>query len=144
MGLLTREALLAASGLSSKTVSVPELGGDVVVGEMTGTDRDDWDAAWARRDAAEKAAAAREKRAFDPTVAGRGRAGRLIVWCARDGAGGDLFPIRRPDGRIDPDLVEQFASELSRKGQRALERLHVACEEVNGWGPVAVEAAAGN
>lgn len=144
MGLLTREALLAASGLASKTVPVPEWGGEIVLGEMSGVDRDDWDAGWIRREAAEKAAAAREKRAVDPTAAGRGQGARLVVWCARDGAGGDLFPIRRPDGRIDHDAVDRFAADLDRKGQRVLARLAAAAQDVNGWGTGAVEAAAGN
>lgn len=43
MGFLSREQILAASILKTATVDVPELGGQVMIQEMTAADRDAWE-----------------------------------------------------------------------------------------------------
>lgn len=145
MGALTREAILGASDLRSRAVAVPEWGGDLVLSEMSGVDREDWDAAWLRRSAAERAAAAKEKRPADPNgAAARNYAARIVVWTARTSDGADLFPIRRPDGRIDVELAESAAQALSRKSGVVLDRLARVAEDLNGWGARAAEAVSGN
>lgn len=44
MSILTADAILQADDLKRKTVNVPEWGGDVVVRELTGTERDSYEA----------------------------------------------------------------------------------------------------
>ena len=44
MAFLTREMIEKASELKTETVSVPEWGGDVLVRELTGTERDSYEA----------------------------------------------------------------------------------------------------
>jgi len=43
MGLLTRDAILTADDLKREEVDVPEWGGSVLVREMTGTERDQYE-----------------------------------------------------------------------------------------------------
>lgn len=145
MGILTREAILAAaSDLRTKVVAVPEWGGDVVVGEMSGTDRDDWDAEWIRRIEAEKAAAKKDGRPVDERAASLDYEARMVAWTARDGEGKDLFAVRRADGRIDVPATEAVAKALARKGAGVLKRLCTAAEAVNAVGAEAIKAAEGN
>lgn len=39
---ITREQFLQASDLKTETVEVPELGGEVIVSELSGADRNEW------------------------------------------------------------------------------------------------------
>lgn len=145
MGFLTREAILAtASDLRTKVVAVPEWGGDVVVGEMSGTDRDDWEAEWIRRIEDEKAAAKKDGRPVDERAASLNYEARMVAWTARDGEGKDLFAVRRPDGRIDVPATEAAARDLARKGSGVLKRLAHAANAVNATGVEALKAAEGN
>lgn len=144
MGFLTGEEILAASALRTKTVAVPEWGGDVIVGEMSGADRDDWDAEWRRRTEAEKAAAKAEKRAVDEMAASLNYEARIVAWTARNPDGSDLFASRRPDGRIDVAATEAKALRLARLGSGVLQRLKNAANDVNAVGVLAERAAEGN
>lgn len=45
MALLTKEAILNADDLKKEVVSVPEWGGEIVIGAMTGAARDEWEQA---------------------------------------------------------------------------------------------------
>ena len=43
MGFLSKKEILAAKNLKTETVEVPELGGQVMIREMTAADRDSWE-----------------------------------------------------------------------------------------------------
>jgi len=47
--LLTRDEILSADDLRSERVQVPEWGGEVIVREMTGSQRDEWEGSVVRR-----------------------------------------------------------------------------------------------
>jgi len=144
VGFLTREAILAASDLKRETASVPEWGGEIIMGEMSGVDREDWDANQYRRQRAEEAAARVEKRPVDPTAASLGASARLVAWTARTPEGGDLFAVRRPDGRIDVAATEVVAAQLAQRSGAVLDRLARVAHDLCGWGAKAIEAAEGN
>lgn len=144
MRLLTREDVLSASDLRTTTVAVPEWGGDLILGEMSGVDRDDWDAAYLARVAAEKRAAAAEKRPVAETAGADLHAARMVAWTARKPDGSDLFAVRKPDGRIDAAATEVVVLGLARRSGLVLLRLLDAANGVNGLGPKALDAAEGN
>lgn len=144
MASLTREQLLAAPVVSTQVVAVPELGGDVTLSEMSGADRDDWDATWLRREAAERSAALKEKRAPSPDVASRDYAARLVAWTARNADGSPMFLVRSADGRVDAAATEACVPALAKFGHTVLSRLLGVAERLNGWGQNAIKAAEGN
>lgn len=111
MGLLTKEAILAADDLPRKLVNVPEWGGDVFVRTMTGTDRD----------------------AFEASLIGKeGRMenvrARLVSLTLCNEAGERMF-----------DDAEIAA--LGKKSARALDRVFSVAQRLNGIGTEQVEAA---
>jgi hypothetical protein len=48
--MLTRDEILSKTKLKTKTVAIPEWGGDVLVSEMSGTGRDAWEQTLQDRD----------------------------------------------------------------------------------------------
>lgn len=111
MGILTKEAILAADDLPRELVNVPEWGGDVFVRTMTGTDRD----------------------AFEASLIGKeGRMenvrARLVSLALCNEAGERMF-----------DDAEIAA--LGKKSARALDRVFSVAQRLNGIGTEQVEAA---
>ena len=144
MGFLTPEAILGASDLRTRTVAVPEWGGDLILGEMSGVDRDDLDAAFLARQAAERKAAAAEKRPVNEYAAGEMHAARLIAWTARRPEGGDLFAVRKANGRIDVAATELVVAKLAARSAVVLSRLLEVANALNAIGPRALDTAEGN
>lgn len=56
--LLTRDKILSADDIRSERVKVPEWGGEVIVREMTGEERDEWEGSVVRREEGEDGKAA--------------------------------------------------------------------------------------
>jgi hypothetical protein len=117
MALLSRDWILAAEDLKREEVHVPEWGGSVMIGTMTGAQRDAWE---------------------QSLVAG-GRGGvnianvraRLVVFCAVDEHGARVFQ--------DAD-----AEALGAKSAAALERCARVAMRLNGLTDSALEEARGN
>lgn len=141
--MLTR-AQIAAVVLASKVVAVPEWGGEVVVVEMSGADRDDWELATYRRWKAEQASALREKREFDGVRVETYGPARLVAWTLRGEDGAPLYLVRKPDGHVDIDATEAAVLELAASSGRAVARLYPVAEELNLTRPGALEAVQGN
>lgn len=59
--MLKREEILAKTDLKKETVTVAEWGGDVLVSEMSGTMRDNWEQSLIEKDAAGKRVSPRAK-----------------------------------------------------------------------------------
>lgn len=144
MGLLTAEAILGVSDLKTRTVPVPEWGGEIVLGEMSGLDRDDWDAALEARRSAERIAAAKEKRPVNALAGGEMHSARMLAWTARRPEGGDMFAVRKPGGRIDAAATEAVVEKLARRSGAVLDRLLEVALALNGLGPKALDTAEGN
>jgi len=73
MGILSKEAILAADDIRRERVAVPEWGGDVFVRTITGMERDAW-----------------ERRKADETSLPNLR-GSLVALCCCNEAGGEIF-----------------------------------------------------
>ena len=103
MATLSRAAILAADDLAKETVSVPEWGGEIIIGTMTGAARDAW----------------------EQSIAGQGgkvnianiRA-RMLAYCALDENGNRLFS--------DAD-----AEALGQKSGAALDRCVRVAQKLN-------------
>lgn len=141
--MLTREQIEAAS-LATKVVAVPEWGGDVVVSEMSGADRDDWELAFLNRWQAEEKAAKQAGRAFDQMRVSPYPQARLLAWTLRGPDGAPLFLVRTDDGRVDLEATEAAARSLAKRSGRAVHRLYPVAESLNLTAPGALEAAQGN
>jgi hypothetical protein len=110
MAILSKEQILAASDLERETVAVPEWGGEVIVRQMTGAERDAWEMALVPQEGEEKAAA--RARAFTNIRA------RLVALCAIDEAGYRLFT------QADADF-------LGRKSGEVIDRVYQAAKRLN-------------
>lgn len=118
MGALDRTAILAAEDLVREAIEVPEWGGTVWVGTMSGLDRDAWEQALAVKGDG-KAPDLRNLRA------------RLAVLTVTDEAGKRLFAASDIDA-------------LGQKSSLALDRIARVAQRLNGLTPEALEAAKGN
>ena len=119
MAILNREAILGADDRPFEDVDVPEWGGSVRIGVMSGTDRDAWDQALVRQEKNRTVSNLANIRA------------RLVAYCAVDEAGQRIF---------SPGDVEA----LGQKSSAALQRVFDAARRLNGLGPQAEEEAKGN
>lgn len=109
MAILTREAILKAKDLKTKTVPVPEWGGDVIVSTMTGTARDRMEAEiW------------RERKSDTDTNVRNIRA-KIIAATVVDEKGDLLFK--------DGDVLK-----LGNKSSKALDRVFAVAQKLNGIG----------
>jgi len=119
MGLLTRDAILAASDIKSEEVEVPEWGGTVRVAMMSGAARDAW----------EQSLVIREGTRTRPNLANtRARLAAATV------IGEDGQPLFSAD-----DIAA-----LGAKSTAALDRICKAAQRLNGIGAEAMEEAKGN
>lgn len=98
MGILSREALLKATAPPQQIVAVPELGGDVIVRGMTGTERDAFEAG---------------------LIVGKGKhrdvnmtnmRAKLVAFCCIDEAGAPLFSPTDVEalGRTRADVLNRL------------------------------------
>jgi len=112
--ILSKEAILKADDLPKKTVKVKEWGGDVIVRSMTGTERDAWE--------------------IDTYGTGKvnvqNARARLVTLTAIDEKGERLF-------------TSEEAEELGRKSAKALSKVYVVAEKLNGLGVGDVEELVG-
>lgn len=116
MTLLTRDNILAVE-LKTERVKVPELGGEVIVAEMTGLAREEYEGLIF--DGKGKIAADKSLRAC------------LVACTVVDEAGELLFT------KADVDA-------LSRKSAQALQRIYAVAERLNGLGKHATRGTAKN
>jgi hypothetical protein len=117
MAQLTRAAILAADDLKREEVPVPEWGGSVFIGSMTGAQRDAW----------EQSLVPGGKGRVDVTNV---RA-KLVAACAVDATGARLFEAGD-------------AEALGQKSAAALERCAQVAQRLNGLTEKALEDARGN
>lgn len=110
--MLTKEQILAANDFRSETLHVPEWGGEVSIGIMTGTERDAFEA---------ECYAARNGSAFTPNIRAR-----VAAWTIRGADGQRLF-------------TAADVAELGKRNGVALERVYAAAERVNGLTKSALE-----
>lgn len=94
--MLTRDEILARTKLKTEIVTVDEWGGDVVVSEMTGTDRDAWEQSLKKDDAG---------RIVSPRA-------KLIVFSLVDESGARLFNDNDTDavGKLSAASLEKVCS----------------------------------
>jgi len=112
MTLLSRDAVLKSNDLKRKVVEVPEWGGSVLVREMTGAERDEYEASMVTekeggQDVRVNLAALRNLRA------------RVVSWCAINEDGSRMFK---------PTDVQA----LGQKSAAALDRLYEAIVILSG------------
>jgi hypothetical protein len=117
--LLTREAILSASDIKTERVAVPEWGGDVLVGTMSGEARDQWEQSLIVRKAGKTEPSLENIRA------------RLVAATVVDENGARLFTAE--------DVVA-----LGNKSSAALERVCKVAQQLNGLGDADLEELKGN
>lgn len=119
MGVLTKDAILAANDLKSETITVEEWGGDVVVRGMRGTERDAFEVSLFIGDGDNKKFSADNVRA------------KLLARCLVDEQGSRLF--------TDADIVA-----LGNKNAAVLDRLYEVAQRLCGLGTKELAAAVKN
>lgn len=119
MGLLNREAILAADDLPYEDVPVPEWGGTVRIRTLSGTERDAFEAATVVTVGQRRDVNIRNIRA------------RLVAAAAVDEQGKQLFSAAD-------------VKELGKKSGRALDRLFDVASKLSGMSARDVEELAGN
>jgi len=107
MAFLTREMIEKASELKTKVVTVPEWGGDVLIRELTGTERDAYEASLMA-----------DKRGGKPKV--ENLRARLVGRCMVDGA------------TMQRLYSDQEVLVLGNKSAAVLDRLFDVCRELSG------------
>lgn len=105
MAILKRDQVVAHREMRTETVPVPEWGGDIIIKELTGRERDEWEASFQGKKKGE--------------INWTNFRARLIVACAVDEAGQPLF---YPS---DVDLVGELSA-------AALDRVFSAARRLSG------------
>lgn len=118
MAILSRTAILAAEDLDRKVVTVPEWGGEVIVQELTGDARDEFDKFLMQ---------CRQEDGIDT----RGIKAKLVSLSVVDEDGNPIF-------------TEADVQALGRKSAAALKRVADEAQRLSGLGDDAVEEAAKN
>jgi hypothetical protein len=116
---LTRDAILAAAALRTEEVDVPEWGGVVLVRELRGRERDEWEASLA----------VQRGRAMVPDVANM-RA-KLVARCI---VNGDLEPV----------FSQQDVAALGELSAAALDRVFEVASRLSGLSEADLEEMTGN
>jgi hypothetical protein len=116
MTTLTRDEILGADDLKSETVEVPEWGGTVIVRELTGAERDTWEASVVKTNGAAVSIDSHNMRA------------KLVALCIIDDEGKRLFTEKDVvklgnKAAAALDRVTDVARKLSRIGEEELEDL---------------------
>jgi len=104
MPLLTKEQILAASDIKTKTVKVPEWGGEVSIKTMSGAERDGFEAAMFGEGGKRKATNFRAS---------------LVARCLVDESGALMFS-------------EKDVAALGEKSAKALDRVFSVAQKLNG------------
>lgn len=117
--ILSRDAILGASDIRTEQVEVPEWGGAVLVGTMSGTARDAWEQSLIRRVGTKTEPNLENVRA------------RLVAATVVDEAGVPIF------GQADLEA-------LGRKSAAALERVCKVAQRLNGIGDSELDELKGN
>lgn len=121
MNALSKAQILQATDIKTERVAVPEWGGEVLVREFTGTDRDAFEESMVRVESdGSRRADISNMRA------------KLISMCLIDEETGE-----RMFGQDELDL-------LGRKSASALERVFKVCQRINGMTAADVQAAEKN
>jgi len=107
--LLDRKTILEAKDLITKTVNVPEWGGDVKIRSMTGTERDAFEASLFEGKGDNRQTNMKNLRA------------KLLAKCLVDQDGKNLFS-------------EKDITDLGGKSAKALDRLYAVARDLNGIG----------
>ncbi len=120
MGVLNKDAILAADDLKTETVPVPEWGGEVALRTLPGTLRDEWDEAISAR---------------------RGKDGKI-----GDSRGLKVLflSLAIVDANGKPMFSQADVAVLNRKHSGVIDRLFVKAQELNALSADAVEIIAGN
>jgi hypothetical protein len=116
---LTRDAILAAASLKTEEVDVPEWGGIVLVRELRGRERDEWEASLA----------VQRGKQMVPDVANM-RA-KLVARCV---VNSDLEPV----------FSQQDVNALGELSAAALDRVFEAASRLSGLSEADLEVASGN
>jgi hypothetical protein len=116
---LTRDAILAAATLRTEEVDVPEWGGLVLVRELRGRERDEWEASLA----------VQRGKQMVPDVANM-RA-KLVARCV---VNSDLEPV----------FTQQDVNALGELSASALDRVFEVASRLSGLSEADLEAASGN
>jgi hypothetical protein len=126
--ILNRDAILAADDLATKTVEVPEWGGEVIVKALSGTERDAFEASLTKR----RPIITGPKRGELETIPDLANLhSKLVARCIVDESGARVF--------TDGDVVE-----LGKKSAAALARVFNAAAELSGIGEDEAQDAEGN
>lgn len=115
MGVLDKAAIFAAQDLPTKTVAVPEWGGEVIVRSMTGAERDQYEQQILAQRGPDGNANIANLRA------------RLVAFCTVDAEGKRVF-------------ADEDVDALGAKSAAALDRVFAAASSLNGIGQKDVEA----
>ena len=116
---LTRDAILAAAALRTEDVPVPEWGGSVLVRELRGRERDEWEASLA----------VQRGRQMVPDVANM-RA-KLVARCVVDAEG-------------EPVFTQQDVNALGELSAAALDRVFEVASRLSALNPDSLEEKAKN
>ena len=116
---LTRDAILAAAALKTEDVPVPEWGGSVLVRELRGRERDEWEASLA----------VQRGRQMVPDVANM-RA-KLVARCVVDAEG-------------EPVFSQQDVNALGELSAAALDRVFEVASRLSALNPDSLEEKAKN
>lgn len=119
MGILTKDAILAAADLKTETVMVPEWGGEVIIRAMRGSERDAFEVALFVGEG--------ENRKFQ----GEHVRAKLLVQCIVDEKGERIFS--------DADVVA-----LGARNAAVLDRLYDIASRLSGIGKKDLDAAVKN
>lgn len=129
MGLLSKDAILAANDARFEDVPVPEWGGSVRIKSMTAQERDAWEISsmpdMSGMDPRDKDLLNKMKDRLDNVRA------RLVAFTAVDEAGSLMFS--------EEDVVA-----LGKKSAAAIQRCYDVAQRLNGLGEKQVEALAKN
>jgi len=116
MKALTRDEILGADDLKTESVEVPEWGGTVVVRELTGSERDTWEASVVKTNGTKV------------TIDSHNMRAKLAALCIVDDAGERLFTDKEAaklgaKSAAALDRVTDVARRLSRIGEDEIESL---------------------
>lgn len=126
MATLSKKEILAADDLGSEVVTVEEWGGEVIVREMTGQERSDWESEMFSK----KPKSTKEKDILETADMSYARE-KLLVRCLVDEAGQHLFTVKE-------------LGELAKKSAAVLNYLYGKAATLNGIGIKEEEAAIKN
>lgn len=116
MKALTRDEILGADDLKTESVEVPEWGGAVIVRELTGSERDTWEASVVKTNGTKV------------TIDSHNMRAKLAALCIIDGDGKRLFTDKEAaklgaKSAAALDRVTDVARRLSRIGEDEVESL---------------------